>query len=63
MVKSTKFASYGIVLVVFIQKKTGPNRPSNGKFMAVLPESSRFHALHKGGQENFVGMGQKTPVE
>jgi len=30
----------------FQQRKTGPNRPSDGKFMAVLRECSHFRALH-----------------
>ena len=46
-VQSNKISSHGIVLVVFMPtKKTGPNQPSDGKFMAVLRECSRFCALH-----------------
>ena len=45
--KATKFTSHGIVLIVFVPtKKTGPNRPSDGKFMAVLRECFRFRVLH-----------------
>ena len=44
----------------FKEKKTSPDRSSNGKFMAVLCESSPFRALHIGGQEKFVGMGTEN---
>ena len=36
----TQFLSFS-----FQQRKTGPNRPSDGKFMAVLRDCSRFRAL------------------
>jgi len=47
LIKSIKFTSHDIVLIVFVPtKKTSPNRPSNGKFMVVLRDYSRFRALH-----------------
>jgi len=46
-VKSNKFSSHGIALVVHMPpKKAGPNRLSNGKFIAVLRDCSRFRMLH-----------------
>ena len=35
------------------QKKTGPNQPSDRKFMAVLRDCSRFHVLHTGRPGKF----------
>ena len=53
-VKSNKFSSHGIALVVYMPpKKTGPNRLSNGKFMAVLRDCSRFRVLHTGRPGKF----------
>ena len=46
--------SQSIVPVVFVPiKKTSPNRPSDGKFMAVLRDCSRFRVLHTGRPGNF----------
>ena len=44
----TQFLSF-----LFQQRKTGPNRPSDGKFMAVLRECSRFRVLHTRRPGNF----------
>ena len=41
------------LLFSFQQRKTGPNRPSDGKFMAVLRECSRFRVLHTRRPGNF----------
>ena len=50
------------VLVIFVPtKKTGPNRPLDGKFMAVLRDCSRFHVLHTGRPGKFIGMWTKKP--
>ena len=60
-VKSTKFDSNGIVLVVFVPtKNTGPNRPSNENLWPFYVTALVFMRYTLEGQENFVGMWKKN---
>ena len=60
--KSTKFASHDIFLVIFVPiKKTGPNRPSVENLWPFYVTALVFMRYTLGGQENFVGMWKKIP--
>ena len=57
------FGSHGIVLVVFMPtKKTGPNQPSDGKFMAVLRDCSPFRVFDTGRLGKFCWNVDRKPL-